>query len=251
MELLQKTCTDGVDPRGPLCNQFQRDANGGKSEEHKKGSRWEKQEFRKCWAAQKFEDMTRVRGWEREDEWKQVDTTKGNMVSVKEPIKKEGAKDAKKYIENCAKLGCPWIQWDPMWERYEAMVMERSRADVFTKAWRRKCQRMEGPAMITAAPKAAQANRKGAKKTNAEGGETETPAKKQVTLPSPANKTESNLKSATSGRIYFDAGHHHEPGLAAGFQQAHAQAAAGGKVCLGPGNGCLPVRPDLLDNANG
>ena len=151
MELLQKATTEGVDLRGPLCNQFWRDANGGKSEAYKRGGRFEKQEFRKRWAAQKFEDMTKVR--EREDEWKQVDTSKGNMVSIKELVKKEGAQDAKKYIEKCAELGAPWIQWDPMWERYEVMVMERSHADVFTKAWRLKCQRTEGPAVITERPR--------------------------------------------------------------------------------------------------
>jgi len=218
MDLLQKAGTDGVDLRGPLCNQFQRDANGGKSEEYKQGSRFEKQEFRKRWASQKFEAMSKVR--EREDEWKQVDTTKGNMVSIKELIKKEGSKDAKKYIEKCAKLGSPWIQWDPMWERYEVMVMERSHADVFTKAWRLKCQRVEGPAVITAGaaqdpptkavitavPKAApaptkanKAGAKGGKRANPEGGDTKTPAKKQATPLTLANKTKSNFKAATSG----------------------------------------------------
>jgi hypothetical protein len=85
-----------------------------------------------------------VESREREDEMKQIDTTKGDMVSIKEIIKREGAADAKKYIEKCAALGPPWLFWDPMWERYECMVMTRSHQDVFTKAWRLRCQRMDG-----------------------------------------------------------------------------------------------------------
>jgi ribosomal protein S10 len=216
MELLQKASTEGVDVRGPLANQFNRDPSGAKDEEYKKCNRWEKQEFRKRWAAQKLDDMTKIR--EREDEWRQVDTSKGNMISIKALIKQEGPKDSKKYIEKCAKLGSPWIEWDPMWERYEVMVMHRSHADVFTKAWRLKCQRTEGPAVMTAgaakdppakavttappkAPSAKAQAAKGSKRANPEGGESKTPAKKQAT-PTPlalANTTKKSFKSATSG----------------------------------------------------
>ena len=79
------------------------------------------------------------------------------MVSVKDLIKKEDAQDATLYIQKCAKLGAPWIQWDPMWERYEVMVMQKSHSDIFARAWRLKCQRVEeSPAVITAgaAPRA-------------------------------------------------------------------------------------------------
>ena len=138
-ELLEKASAEGVDLRGPLANKFQRDPSGAKDKKYKKCNRWEKQEFRKRWAAQKLEDLTKIR--EREDEWRQVDTSKGNMISIKALIKQEGPKDSKKYIEKCAKLGSPWIEWDPMWERYEVMVMHRSHADVFTKAWRLRCPR--------------------------------------------------------------------------------------------------------------
>ena len=210
MELLQKASAEGVDLRGPLANQFQRDPSGAKDEEYKKCNRWEKQEFRKRWAAQKLEDLTKIR--EREDEWRQVDTSKGNMVSIKALIKQEGPKDSKKYIEKCAKLGSPWIEWDPMWERYEVMVMHRSHADVFTKAWRLRCQRTEfvadaaknppAKAVTTAPPKAPSAKAKaakGSKRANPEGGESKTPAKKQATPLALANKTKASFKSATSG----------------------------------------------------
>ena len=52
----------------------------------------------------RLKELTELREWE--DERKQVDTTKGDMVSIKEIIKREGA-DAKKYIEKCAALGPP------------------------------------------------------------------------------------------------------------------------------------------------
>ena len=134
------------------------------------------------------------------------------MISIKALIKQEGPKDSKKYIEKCAKLGSPWIEWDPMWERYEVMVMHRSHADVFTKAWRLRCQRTEfvadaaknppAKAVTTAPPKAPSAKAqaaKGSKRANPEGGESKTPAKKQATTLAMANKTKASFKSATSG----------------------------------------------------
>lgn len=138
---LQHASEKGVDPRGSLAGRFARDDAGGNNDEYKKlVGRKEKAEFRRRWAASRLKELTEVR--EREDEWQQVDTTKGEMVSIKELIKREGA-DAKKYIEKCAALGPPWIFYDPMWERYECMVMTRSHQDIFTKAWRLRCARMQ------------------------------------------------------------------------------------------------------------
>jgi len=221
METLQTAAKDGVGTRGPLANQFARCPSGGKSNAYKQCvDRDEKAEFRKRWAAAKFEGLCSIR--EREDEWRQVDTTKGTMVSIKEVIKKEGAQDATRYIQKCAKLGAPWIQWDPMWERYEVMVMEKSHSDIFAKAWRLKCQRVEeSSAVITAgaAPQARaapQAPPTSAKavitanqkprpgKRNMEGddeGGGGKAAKKQIKVLSPlslANKTKVSFKSATS-----------------------------------------------------
>ena len=140
---LRQAILGGVDPRGSLGPRFQRDAGGGQNKAYKNlTGRQEKADFRRRWAQAQLEQVVESR--EREDEMKQVDTTKGDMVSIKELIKREGAADAKKYIEKCAALGPPWLFWDPMWERYECMVMTRSHQDVFTKAWRLRCQRMDG-----------------------------------------------------------------------------------------------------------
>ena len=140
---LRQAIIEGVDPRGSLGPRFQRDAGGGQNKAYKNlAGRQEKADFRRRWAQAQLEQVVESR--EREDEMKQVDTTKGDMVSIKELIKREGAADAKKYIEKCAALGPPWLFWDPMWERYECMVMTRSHQDVFTKAWRLRCQRMDG-----------------------------------------------------------------------------------------------------------
>ena len=137
---LQKASVGSFAARGSLGVQFQRDEAGANSDEYKKMTgHKEKAEFRRRWAATRLEKVVQSR--EREDEWKKVDTTKGDMVSIKELIKREGA-DAKKYIEKCAALGPPWIFYDPMWERYECMVMTRSHQDIFTKAWRLRCSRM-------------------------------------------------------------------------------------------------------------
>jgi len=137
---LQQATIEGLDPRGPLGTRFQRDAEGGQNKAYKAlAGNKAKADFRRRWATAQLQKVVESR--EREDEWKQVDTTKGEMVSIKELIKREGA-DAKKYIEKCAALGPPWIFYDPMWERYECMVMTRSHQDIFTKAWRLKCARM-------------------------------------------------------------------------------------------------------------
>ena len=138
MAKLQQASVEGVDLRGSLAGRFARDEAGGHKNEYKKmvGHK-EKAEFRRRWAATRLEKLTEVRG--REDEWKQVDTTKGDMVSIKGLIKREGA-DAKKYIKKCAALGPSWIFYDPMWE---CMVMVRSHQDIFTKAWRLRCARMQ------------------------------------------------------------------------------------------------------------
>ena len=138
---LQKASVGSFAARGSLGVQFQRDEAGANSDEYKTlTGHKEKAEFRRRWAATRLEKVVQSR--EREDEWKKVDTTKGDMVSIKELIKREGA-DAKKYIEKCAALGPPWIFYDPMWERYECMVMARSHQDIFTKAWRLRCSRMK------------------------------------------------------------------------------------------------------------
>ena len=140
---LRQATIEGVDSRGSLGPRFQRDAEGGQNKAYKAlAGNKAKQDFRRRWATAQLQKVVESR--EREDEWKQVDTTKGEMVSIKELIKREGAADAKKYIEKCAALGPPWLFWDPMWERYECMVMTRSHQDVFTKAWRLRCQRMDG-----------------------------------------------------------------------------------------------------------
>ena len=137
---LRQASVESFAARGNLGVQFQRDEAGANSDEYKKMTgHKEKAEFRRRWAATRLEKVVQSR--EREDEWKKVDTTKGDMVSIKELIKREGA-DAKKYIEKCAALGPPWIFYDPMWERYECMVMTRSHQDIFTKAWRLRCSRM-------------------------------------------------------------------------------------------------------------
>ena len=139
---LQQATIEGVDPRGSLGPRFQRDAEGGQNKAYKAlAGNKAKADFRRRWAKALLEQIVESR--EREDEWKQVDTTKGEMVSIKELIKREGGADAKKYIEKCAALGPPWLFWDPMWERYECMVMTRSHQDIFTKAWRLKCARMQ------------------------------------------------------------------------------------------------------------
>jgi len=139
---LQQATIEGVDPRGSLGPRFQRDAEGGQNKAYKAlAGQKAKADFRRRWAKALLEQIVESR--EREDEWKQVDTTKGEMVSIKELIKREGGADAKKYIEKCAALGPPWLFWDPMWERYECMVMTRSHQDIFTKAWRLKCARMQ------------------------------------------------------------------------------------------------------------
>jgi len=102
---LQKASVGSFAARGSLGVQFQRDEAGANSDEYKKmAGHKEKAEFRRRWAATRLNQLTEVR--EQEDEWKQVDTTKGDMVSIKELIKREGA-DAKKYIEKCAALGPP------------------------------------------------------------------------------------------------------------------------------------------------
>ena len=138
---LRQATIEGVDPRGSLGTRFQRDAEGGQNKAYKAlAGQKAKADFRRRWAKALLEKVVESR--EREDELKQVDTTKGEMVSIKELIKREGA-DAKKYIEKCAALGPPWIFYDPMWERWECMVMTRSHKDIFTKAWRLKCARMQ------------------------------------------------------------------------------------------------------------
>ena len=138
---LRQATIEGVDPRGSLGVRFQRDAEGGQNKAYKAlAGQKAKADFRRRWAKALLEKVVESR--EREDELKQVDTTKGEMVSIKELIKREGA-DAKKYIEKCAALGPPWIFYDPMWERWECMVMTRSHKDIFTKAWRLKCARMQ------------------------------------------------------------------------------------------------------------
>ena len=138
---LQQATIEGLDPRGSLGTRFQRDAEGGQNKAYKAlAGNKAKADFRRRWATAQLQKVVESR--EREDEWKQVDTTKGEMVSIKELIKREGGADAKKYIEKCAALGPPWLFWDPMWERYECMVMTRSHQDIFTKAWRLKCARM-------------------------------------------------------------------------------------------------------------
>ena len=140
-EALRQATIEGVDPRGSLGPRFQRDAEGGQNKAYKAlAGQKAKADFRRRWAKALLEKVVESR--EREDELKQVDTTKGEMVSIKELIKREGA-DAKKYIEKCAALGPPWIFYDPMWERWECMVMTRSHKDIFTKAWRLKCARMQ------------------------------------------------------------------------------------------------------------
>ena len=139
---LRQATIEGADPRGSLGPRFHRDAEGGQNKAYKAlAGQKAKADFRRRWAKALLEQVVESR--EREDEWKQVDTTKGEMVSIKELIKREGGADAKKYIEKCAALGPPWLFWDPMWERYECMVMTRSHQDIFTKAWRLKCARMQ------------------------------------------------------------------------------------------------------------
>ena len=104
MALLQQASVEGVDLRGALAGRFARDDAGAKIDEYKTTGRAEKAEFRRQWAATRLSELTQMR--EREEEWKQVDTTKGNMVSIKAFVRREGA-DAKKYIQKCAALGPP------------------------------------------------------------------------------------------------------------------------------------------------
>jgi hypothetical protein len=91
---LQQATIEGVDPRGSLGPRFQRDAEGGQNKAYKAlAGNKAKADFRRRWAKALLEQIVESR--EREDEWKQVDTTKGEMVSIKELIKREGGADAK------------------------------------------------------------------------------------------------------------------------------------------------------------
>ena len=88
-EALRQATIEGVDPRGSLGPRFQRDAEGGQNKAYKAlAGRQEKADFRRRWAKALLEKVVESR--EREDELKQVDTTKGEMVSIKELIKREG-----------------------------------------------------------------------------------------------------------------------------------------------------------------
>ena len=78
----------------------EKDVGGGQNKAYKNlAGRQEKADFRRRWAQAQLDQVVESR--EREDEMKQIDTTKGDMVSIKELIKREGAADAKKYIEKC------------------------------------------------------------------------------------------------------------------------------------------------------
>ena len=86
---LRQAIIEGVDPRGSLGPRFQRDAGGGQNKAYKAlAGQKAKADFRRRWAKALLEQVVESR--EREDEWKQVDTTKGEMVSIKELIKREG-----------------------------------------------------------------------------------------------------------------------------------------------------------------
>ena len=76
---LRQAIIEGVDPRGSLGPRFQRDAGGGQNKAYKNlTGRQEKADFRRRWAQAQLEQVVESR--EREDEMKQVDTTKGDMV---------------------------------------------------------------------------------------------------------------------------------------------------------------------------
>ena len=88
-EALRQATIEGVDPRGSLGPRFQRDAEGGQNKAYKAlAGQKAKADFRRRWAKALLEKVVESR--EREDEWKQVDTAKGEMVSIKELIKRVG-----------------------------------------------------------------------------------------------------------------------------------------------------------------
>jgi len=151
-----------------------------------------------------------------------VDTSKGAMKSIKAVLQAEGVEDTTKYVKQCAEMGPPWIEWDPMWERYNVMVMEKSHSEIFTKAWRLKEQRKDGnaPPAEGALPAEAglpapgsqratgKAKGKGTKPEAAPKAgskrvgvnEIETPDKKKVVTPlAQANRSKTNYKAAVPG----------------------------------------------------
>ena len=128
---LKTGAENGIDCRCALGQRFSSDAKGGKSQAYAAMSREEKSEFRKRWcegAYNEYVSILKEKAWTDE----KIKRAKMKMISGRALIKREGIEAFQKYAEKCMNLGRPWVEWDPMWERWNYGDVEKEYENKFT-----------------------------------------------------------------------------------------------------------------------
>ena len=133
--LLKRGMEQGVSLKEPLGQKFAVSKSGGQAPAYKAMSRDDKAAFRKAWCKDCYEEhLCVLRTKSMESSRTKLSTM--TMVSGKALIKREGTTAFAMYAKKCQKLGPPWIEWDPMWERFNYADITKEYRDKFEQAWK-------------------------------------------------------------------------------------------------------------------
>jgi len=148
---LKTGAENGFGLKCALGQRFQTSATGGTTDAYKAMSRADKALFRKAWSQEEFDKHVKVLK-ERVVTKSRTKTATMTMVSGRALIAREGLVAFKKYAAKCSQLGAPWVEWDPMWERYTYADITKEYRDMFEQAWKVTLQENSAESAGTPSP---------------------------------------------------------------------------------------------------
>ena len=137
---LKDGITNGINLRCALGQKFTSDPMGGKNAVYQAMSRSDKADFRKKWCEDGYKEHIKIIK-EKVTTDSKTKSSSMTMISGRALIKREGAEAFAKYADKCMKLGPPFVEWDPMWERWNFGDVAKQYLEEFTqkKEFRVQC----------------------------------------------------------------------------------------------------------------
>lgn len=128
---------DDVNPRSNLGQTFTRSL-GGDKVRYEALSVKERAEFRANWAKAQLQELT-VEHVHKE-EWRLIDTTKGEYMSASKVLRKEGGQKGdveptKRLLAKCTQMGEPFLKWNTFTERYDFLYLKKESREDLVRAW--------------------------------------------------------------------------------------------------------------------
>ena len=123
-----------VPVRSNLAQKMERELSDRDKEEYKKKSSKGKEQFRMQWAKDAMEKCQVKVGKRKIEEWKTVDKTLGRYLSFWAIFREQGGtgedlQATKNICSKCIQMGHPWIDYNPMSERWDYLYIEKAKSD--------------------------------------------------------------------------------------------------------------------------